>query len=141
STCRRLGMRAAECRCRPLLSTVRQPPIGMPTSGYRSGPTACRRASDFRDGAAERGSCRGGGAMQKRALGVCAVLLLAGCGAGEQEQESLGRSQQAVAAPLAKAYCDIQVTGKGVKPMETDYLPHVITCENGGANLQALKAQ
>src|SRR3990172_11099228 len=25
--------------------------------------------------------------------------------------------------------------------MEDDYLPRVITCENGGANLQALKAQ
>ena len=46
-----------------------------------------------------------------------------------------------VAAPLGAAYCEINVTGKGVKALEDDYLPHVITCENGGANLEALKAQ
>jgi MYXO-CTERM domain-containing protein len=46
-----------------------------------------------------------------------------------------------VAAPLGQAYCDITVEGTGSVPLETDYLPHVITCENGGANLEALKAQ
>ncbi|PRP92201.1 Stage II sporulation protein [Enhygromyxa salina] len=46
-----------------------------------------------------------------------------------------------IPAPLPEAYCEILVEGKGVKDMETDYLPHVITCENGGANLEALKAQ
>jgi hypothetical protein len=40
-----------------------------------------------------------------------------------------------------QAHCTISVNGKGTKSMEDDYLPHVITCENGGANLQALKAQ
>ena len=44
-------------------------------------------------------------------------------------------------APLASAYCDAVVTGVGTISTEDDYLPHVITCENGGANLQALKAQ
>ncbi|NVB40511.1 hypothetical protein G6O69_21905 [Pseudenhygromyxa sp. WMMC2535] len=39
------------------------------------------------------------------------------------------------------AYCSIVVEGVGTIDMETDYLPHVITCENGGANLEALKAQ
>ena len=46
-----------------------------------------------------------------------------------------------IPAPLDEAYCEILVEGQGVKDMETDYLPHVITCENGGANLEALKAQ
>lgn len=46
-----------------------------------------------------------------------------------------------VPAPLPAAHCDVQVEGQGVLDMETDYLPHVITCENGGANLEALKAQ
>jgi MYXO-CTERM domain-containing protein len=46
-----------------------------------------------------------------------------------------------IAVPLAEAYCDITVEGTGSVPLETDYLPHVITCENGGANLEALKAQ
>lgn len=43
-------------------------------------------------------------------------------------------------APLPEAYCQIVVEGVG-KDTEMDYLPHVIQCENGGANLQALKAQ
>jgi len=46
-----------------------------------------------------------------------------------------------VPAPLPAAYCEILVTGKGVKDIETDYLPRVVTCENNGANLEALKAQ
>jgi MYXO-CTERM domain-containing protein len=46
-----------------------------------------------------------------------------------------------VPAPLAAAHCEILVEGKGVKDLENDYLPRVITCENGGANLEALKAQ
>lgn len=46
-----------------------------------------------------------------------------------------------VPAPLPGAHCQIQVEGQGLLDMETDYLAHVITCENGGANLEALKAQ
>lgn len=46
----------------------------------------------------------------------------------------------AIPAPLAEAYCDINVEGVN-RPTETDYLPHVIQCENGGANFEALKAQ
>jgi len=47
----------------------------------------------------------------------------------------------AVPAPLPEAHCTVQVDGIGEISMEEDYLPHVITCENGGANLEALKAQ
>jgi hypothetical protein len=43
-------------------------------------------------------------------------------------------------APLPEAYCQIVVEGVA-RDTEMDYLPHVIQCENGGANLQALKAQ
>jgi MYXO-CTERM domain-containing protein len=46
-----------------------------------------------------------------------------------------------VPAPLPMAHCQITVDGIGSIAMEEDYLPHVIQCENGGANLQALKAQ
>jgi MYXO-CTERM domain-containing protein len=46
----------------------------------------------------------------------------------------------AVKAPLAQAYCQINVNGVN-RDTETDYLPHVIQCENGGANFEALKAQ
>jgi MYXO-CTERM domain-containing protein len=48
---------------------------------------------------------------------------------------------QHVAAPLPAAHCTIDVDGIGTISMEDDYLPHVIHCENGGANLEALKAQ
>ncbi len=75
------------------------------------------------------------------ALGALALGMatLSGCTA-QAGDEPLGFSQQAVSPP-SKAYCTIPVTGKGTKNMEEDYLPHVIQCENGGANLQALKAQ
>jgi len=46
-----------------------------------------------------------------------------------------------VPAPLPGAHCDIPVDGVGTLDIEGDYLPHVIQCENGGANLEALKAQ
>jgi MYXO-CTERM domain-containing protein len=46
-----------------------------------------------------------------------------------------------VPAPLPAAHCDVQVEGQGLLDLEGDYLPHVIQCENGGANLEALKAQ
>ena len=69
-------------------------------------------------------------------------ISLAGCGAGDPGSgEPVGQLQEAVAAPLAKAYCNVVVEGKGTKSMEDDYLPRVVTCENGGANLEALKAQ
>jgi hypothetical protein len=48
---------------------------------------------------------------------------------------------QGVPAPLPSAHCEIQVEGHGLIDMETDYLPRVVVCENGGANLEALKAQ
>ncbi|MBX3129862.1 MAG: hypothetical protein KF718_24310 [Polyangiaceae bacterium] len=78
---------------------------------------------------------RGAAVLAVGALGVAA------CGGEGDAVESLGQRREAVVAPLAQAYCSITVQTKGVKSMEEDYLPRVITCENGGANLQALKAQ
>jgi hypothetical protein len=79
--------------------------------------------------------------MTRRGIWALPTLgLIWGCNASEPD-EPLGRRSQAVSAPLAAAHCQIVVQGKGTKSMEDDYLPHVITCENGGANLQALKAQ
>ena len=70
------------------------------------------------------------------------VLFTFACQAGPMgNEEPILEVHQDVSAPLAKAYCSVPVTGVGTKNMEEDYLPHVITCENGGANLQALKAQ
>lgn len=46
----------------------------------------------------------------------------------------------AIKAPLPSAYCKINVNGVE-HDTETDYVPHVVHCENGGANFEALKAQ
>ena len=46
-----------------------------------------------------------------------------------------------VPAPLPAAHCSVNVIGTGVIDLEEDYLPRVVTCENGGADLEALKAQ
>ena len=43
-------------------------------------------------------------------------------------------------APLPQAFCQINVNGV-LHDTETDYIPRVIACENGGANFEALKAQ
>ncbi len=77
-----------------------------------------------------------------RRLVICTLfgLGLFGCGA-DDERQKIGTAREEVAAPLASAFCSVDVTGKGTLDMENDYLPHVVQCENGGANLQALKAQ
>jgi len=75
--------------------------------------------------------------------GLCALGGLAACGApaDSSADESIDQQRDAVSAPLASAYCDVSVTGVGTISMEENYLPHVIQCENGGAKLEALKAQ
>jgi hypothetical protein len=40
-----------------------------------------------------------------------------------------------------EAWCTMFVHGRGHVDTESDYLPHVVQCENGGASLEALKAQ
>jgi len=75
--------------------------------------------------------------FESAALVLLALTALA-CSTGPVgNEEPIAEVQQDVGT-LSKAY---PVTGVGTKSMEDDYLPHVITCENGGANLQALKAQ
>ncbi|MCA9636675.1 MAG: hypothetical protein KC420_11665, partial [Myxococcales bacterium] len=46
-----------------------------------------------------------------------------------------------VPAPLARGYCAAELEGVGSRDLERDYIPRVIYCENGGADLEALKAQ
>lgn len=69
------------------------------------------------------------------------LLVLCACGPAGDWEEPIATTREAVSAPLAKAYCSITVIGKGEKDMEQDYLPHVVTCENGGAEIEALRAQ
>lgn len=85
-----------------------------------------------------------------KVLLTCASLVIGfvvGCASDDDDAEfrgdiTPGTTPQAwIPSPLGEAYCEINVTGTGWVDMEADYLPHVITCENGGANLEALKAQ
>lgn len=46
-----------------------------------------------------------------------------------------------VTAQALDALCSADVEGIGLVPVESDYLPHVIACENGAASFEALKAQ
>jgi hypothetical protein len=79
-----------------------------------------------------------------------AIVLAGGCTEGDVDmlRERDGELPlvplppvQRVPAPLTDEHCTIDVDGIGTISMEDDYLPHVIHCENGGANLEALKAQ
>jgi hypothetical protein len=72
-------------------------------------------------------------------VGALAVVLAA-CGAEAPESE-VATSGYATETGALAAYCTATVIGKGVKDVETDYLPRVIRCENGSAPLEALKAQ
>ena len=69
---------------------------------------------------------------QLRQLLLPLALLAAACG----EEPDFGAKAQAITAQ-----CTITVAGKGAKSMEDDYLPHVIACEHGSADKEALKAQ
>ncbi len=70
---------------------------------------------------------------------VLLVVLAAACDQGD-DAGAPARPVTQVQAP-AEAYCVAEVDGKGSLDMETEYLPHVVQCENGGAGLEALKAQ
>jgi hypothetical protein len=69
-------------------------------------------------------------------LGLIASFSLFACAGTNGGDETIGTSS----APLT-AYCNANVTGVGSVATETDYLPHVVHCENGGAPLESLKAQ
>lgn len=66
-------------------------------------------------------------------LGACGTEL------GAAEHDWLRAESQASLSLAAR--CEVNVLGTGLVDVENDYLPHVITCENGAADFQALKAQ
>ncbi len=68
----------------------------------------------------------------RQAAWVLGVALLAGaCSEPRVESRQLA----------LEAYCEASVVGVGLVEVETDYLPHVITCENGAASFEALEIQ
>ncbi len=72
--------------------------------------------------------------MNSRLHAPLFLSLLLGVGCGDQWDVAQ------LLRPVS-AYCTVSVKGKGTKQVETDYLPHVVQCENGGADTEALKAQ
>lgn len=62
---------------------------------------------------------------------VLVLVLALALGCAERDERT---------SPLA-AYCKARVLGIGEVEVETDYIPHVINCENGSASFEALKAQ
>src|SRR5262245_55343094 len=70
-----------------------------------------------------------------RALWLSIPLVACACSA-EHEPIPVGQTSE----PLT-AVCDANVRGVGTIPVETQYLPHVVHCENGGAPPEALRVQ
>lgn len=66
-------------------------------------------------------------------VALALALAAAGCVDGD---EPVAGSTQAI-----EAHCTAEVDGIGRLDVETDYLPHVVNCENGGAAFEALRAQ
>jgi len=80
----------------------------------------------------------------QRLLPALLILTLA-CG---DDVESMGMDAgpeqpdaQTLEFPRVPGYCTASVDGLGPIAVETDYLAHVVSCENGLASFEALKAQ
>jgi peptidoglycan hydrolase-like amidase len=70
-----------------------------------------------------------------RGFALAAVALAAACGG------SVSDGGETIDAPTLMALCEVDVRGVGILEVETDYLPHVVQCENGAASTAALEAQ
>ena len=93
-------------------------------------------AVDLREGVAcgvDARSARNSAHLPAVAMALLGLLALTGCG---DLDDGFGVHQ----LPL-RAYCSAHVRGVGDRDVETDYLPHVVQCENGGADFEALKVQ
>lgn len=66
-------------------------------------------------------------------------LLVAACAPSSDAPLAVRQAQTRSAA--LEAYCSVNVQGSGAVDVESDYLPHVVACENGAADDEALRAQ
>jgi hypothetical protein len=73
-------------------------------------------------------------------LTLTLLLCLIGCDGLNDHRDDIGPRLFTLASPLM-AYCEAEVEGVGLIDVETDYLAHVVNCENGAADFEALKAQ
>ena len=74
---------------------------------------------------------------------AASLLMVSGCGdlLGPQPTEEESDSTTTVIRSALTPMCTVNVQGKGSVSVEDDYIPRVITCENGNASFEALKAQ
>ncbi len=78
----------------------------------------------------------------RRSVGVLILALASATACGEIEEPDVrGPTQLSEIKAPYDAWCTVKVAGRGAVDTETDYLPHVVQCENGGAGFEALKAQ
>lgn len=78
-----------------------------------------------------------------RAFATILIAALAGCSAQDNSPppelaDAPGFRQKVF---YLEAPCEVNVEGVGMVDIEEDYIPGVVACENGGAPLEALKAQ
>lgn len=78
-----------------------------------------------------------------RWLPLALVVSLAGCSSQDASvppelEDAPGFRQKVL---YLEAPCSVNVEGVGMVDIEEDYIPGVVACENGGAPLEALKAQ
>ncbi|MBK8238559.1 MAG: hypothetical protein IPK74_23775 [Deltaproteobacteria bacterium] len=69
-----------------------------------------------------------------------AALACSAC-SGDDGDDRPGLPPVTAVKATPQAQCVANVIGIGEIDLENDYLPHVVHCENGGANFEALKAQ
>ena len=79
--------------------------------------------------------------MKNLSLGGLLVLALVSCEAERSADIHSENAPYGVLEAALEGHCEIHVVGTGIIDMETDYLPHVVNCENGAAPMEALKAQ
>src|SRR5688500_6305532 len=70
-----------------------------------------------------------------------AAVVLAACGGSISDGGGGDGGDVDAEVPSLMALCQVEVRGVGTLEVETDYLPHVVQCENGAASSAALEAQ
>lgn len=79
-------------------------------------------------------------AVRRWASRLFAVALVVGAMGSCVDDEGDRGAYRRVGQPL-DAFCTADVETVGLRDVETDYLPKVVACENGGADFAALQAQ
>ena len=74
---------------------------------------------------------------------AASLVMVSGCGdlLGPQPSDDAGQGDTIQIRSALTPMCTVNVQGSGSVSVEDNYIPRVITCENGNASFEALKAQ